>query len=135
TEAMVKNANGLVAWETYPHRDTVETGERGARLMLDIVSGRLKPAMALAKVPVLVGGVLGHTEGEGPFADIMRFTKAHEGKAGVVPPSAFLAPPYIDLRDRGGGGLVTTKGNREKAAARADEIARRYWARRFDLDP
>jgi microcystin degradation protein MlrC len=91
--------------------------------------------MALAKVPVLVGGVLGHTEGDGPFADVMRFAKAHEGKAGVLSVSVFLVHPYLDLPDMGGGGLVISDGDTDGAAALAEEIARRYWERRFDLDP
>jgi microcystin degradation protein MlrC len=135
TAEMVRHADALVAWETYPHKDAFTTGQRGARLLLDTLAGRCRPAMALAKVPVLVVGVLGHTEGEGPFADVMRFAKSHEGKPGVLSTSAFLVHPYLDLPDMGGGGLVITNGEPERAAAIATEIARRYWDRRFDLDP
>jgi microcystin degradation protein MlrC len=91
--------------------------------------------MALAKVPVLVGGVRGHTEGEGPFADVMRFAKSHEGKDGVLSTSVFLVHPYLDLPDMGGGGLVITDNDPDRALSLADAIARRYWDRRFDLDP
>jgi microcystin degradation protein MlrC len=135
TEAMVRHADGLVAWETYPHRDAVETGARGARLLLDIVENRCRPVTAMSKAPVLVGGVLGHTEGAGPFADVMRFAKAHEGKDGVVSTSVFLVHPYLDLPDMGGGGLVVTNNDRTRAVALAEDVARRYWERRFDLDP
>ncbi len=135
TEAMVQHADALIAWETYPHKDAFSTGERGARLLLDMLAGRCRPAMAMAKVPVLVGGVLGHTEGEGPFADVMRFAKAHEGKDGVLSTSVFLVHPYLDLPDMGGGGLVITDGDMDRAVSLATEIARRYWERRFDLDP
>jgi microcystin degradation protein MlrC len=135
TDDMVRHADALVAWETYPHRDAVTTGGRGARLLLDIVDGKCRPAMALAKVPVLVGGVLGHTEGEGPFADVMRFAKSHEGRGGVLSTSVFLVHPYLDLPDMGGGGLVITDGDIPGAVALASDIARRYWERRLDLDP
>ncbi len=135
TAEMVQSADALVAWETYPHRDAAETGARGARLLLDTLDGRFRPAMALAKVPVLVGGVLGHTEGEGPFADVMRFAKGLERTGGVLSTSAFLVHPYLDLPDMGGGGLVITDGDVGRAADLAAEIARRYWERRFDLDP
>jgi microcystin degradation protein MlrC len=135
TEEMVRHADALVAWETYPHRDAFSTGQRGANLLLDIVEGKCRPAMVLAKVPVLVGGVLGHTEGEGPFADVMRFAKSHEGKGGVLSTSVLLVHPYLDLPDMGGGGLVITDGDPEGAEELAAEIARRYWARRFDLEP
>lgn len=135
TEAMVRSADALVAWETYPHKDAYTTGVRGARLLLDTLAGKCRPAMALAKVPVLVGGVRGHTEGEGPFADVMRFAKSHEGMDGVLSTSVFLVHPYLDLPDMGGGGLVVTDGDPTRARGLAEEIAQRYWERRFDLDP
>jgi microcystin degradation protein MlrC len=135
SEQMVRSADGLVAWETYPHKDAFTTGVRAARLLLDSVAGRCRPAMALAKVPVLVGGVRGHTEGEGPFADVMRLAKSFERRPGVLSTSAFLVHPYLDLPDMGGGGLVITDGDVGRAAALAGEIANAYWQRRFDLDP
>jgi microcystin degradation protein MlrC len=135
TGTMVEAADALVAWETYPHKDAYSTGMRGARLLLDILAGRCRPAMALAKVPVLVGGVRGHTEGDGPFADVLRFAKSHEGAGGVLSTSVFLVHPYLDLPDLGGGGLVITDNDLSHAVALAEEIARRYWERRFDLDP
>jgi microcystin degradation protein MlrC len=135
TEAMVRHADALIAWETYPHKDAWTTGQRGARMILDILEGRCRPTMAMAKVPVLVGGVLGHTEGAGPFADVMRFAKAREGKDSVLSTSVFLVHPYLDLPDMGGGGLVITNGDPERAVSLAVEIAQRYWDRRFELDP
>jgi microcystin degradation protein MlrC len=135
TEQMVHNADALVAWETYPHKDAFTTGVRAARLLLGALAGRCRPAMALAKVPVLAGGVRGHTEGEGPFADVMRLAKSFEGKDGVLSTSAFLVHPNLDLPDMGGGGLVITDGDLDRAAALARKIAVRLWERRFDLDP
>ncbi|MBI2806968.1 MAG: M81 family metallopeptidase [Planctomycetes bacterium] len=135
TGLMVEKADALIAWETYPHKDAFSTGERGARMLLDILDRKCRPTMALAKVPVLVGGVRGHTEGEGPFADVMRFAKGHEGKDGVLSTSVFLVHPYLDLPEMGGGGLVITDNDMPRAVALAEEVAKRYWDRRFDLDP
>lgn len=135
THDMVDSADALVAWETYPHRDAFETGERGARALLDIASGRLKPTMALSKVPVIVGGVLGHTEGAGPFADVMRLAKSFEKLPGVYSTSAFLVHPYLKLPDMGGGGLVITHDDQPLAQRLADDIARLYWEKRLELVP
>ena len=135
TEAMVHNADVLIAWETYPHRDAFTTGERGARALLDILDGTLRPTMVMAKVPVLVSGVLGHTEGPGPFADTMRFTKSFEQQAGVYSTSAFLVHPYLDLLSMGGGGLVITNGDPAEAERLARQVAEFYWTKRFDLEP
>src|SRR5262249_48762189 len=65
----------------------------------------------------------------------MRFAKQHEGKDGVVSTSVFLVHPYLDLPDMGGGGLVITNGDMDRAVSLATDIARCYWERRFDLDP
>lgn len=135
TAAMVEAADALVAWETYPHRDAYTTGIRAAALLLDILAGKVRPAMALAKVPVLVGGVNGQTEGPGPFADVMRFAKSHEGRDRILSTSVFLVHPYLDLPDMGGGGLVIADGDLEAAARLAREIALQYWQRRDDLNP
>jgi len=135
TEAMVRAADALLAWETYPHRDSFDTGCRGARTLLDIMDGKLRPAMALAKVPVIVSGVLGHTEGAGPFADTMRLAKSFERRPGVYSTSALLVHPYLDLPEMGGGAVVITHNNAAMAETLAAEIARFYWEKRFDLEP
>ena len=134
TRAMVENAHGLVAWETYPHRDALTTGERGARLLLDTVAGRCRPAMALAKVPVIVGGLHGSTDGDGAFARIMRSAKAHEGNDGVLSASVFLVHPFLDQPDLGGGGLFITDGDSARARALAEETAWAYWRARHELE-
>jgi microcystin degradation protein MlrC len=135
TPKMIQSADALVAWETYPHKDSFTTGCRGTQLLLDMLDGKLKPTMAMAKVPVLVGGVNGGTEGNGPFADVMRFAKSREGKERVMSTSVFLVHPYLDTTGMGGGGLVITDNDMEKAVTLAQEIAWEYWQRRFDLEP
>src|SRR5262249_11886282 len=47
TAAMVEHADALVAWETYPHRDAFTTGQRGARLLADMLDGKIRLTMAL----------------------------------------------------------------------------------------
>jgi len=89
----------------------------------------------LAKVPVLVSGVLGHTEGPGPFADVMRFAKSFEQSDGVYSTSAFLVHPYLDLPDMGGGGLVITDDDPLEAERLARQIAELFWQKRFELEP
>lgn len=135
TEAMVQNADGLVAWETYPHRDAFSTGQRGARLLVDTLAGRCRPTMAMAKVPVIVGAIHGGTDGEGPFADCMRLAKQYELRDGVLSTSMFLVHPYLDLPDMGGGGLVITDNDSDAAVRLAVDLATTYWHRRHDLEP
>lgn len=135
TDAMVRNATALIAWKTYPHRDAFETGERGATLLCETLAGRIKPVMAFAKVPVIVGALNAQTEPPGPFADVVQFANSHEGQGRVLSTSVFLVHPYLDLPDMGGGGLVITDDDPVEAQHLAEEIAMRYWDRRFNLEP
>ena len=134
TRQMVENSDALLAWETYPHRDTFTTGERGANLLADIVDGKVRPVMAMAKAPVLVSGFKGNTDPPGAFAEIMTFAKSLESRGGVLSTSALLVHPHLDLPDMGGGGLVITDGDPETAASLANEIASMLWERRSDLE-
>lgn len=135
TETMVRTADALLAWETYPHADAESTGERGARLLLDTMAGDVCPTMALAKVPVIVGALNGHTSDKGPFADVMRLAKSFESRPQVLSTSAFLVHPYLDAEEMGGGGLVVTNNDPDLAERLATEIALAYWQRRFELEP
>jgi microcystin degradation protein MlrC len=134
TQTMVEHAHGLVAWATYPHRDAQTTGERGANLLLDTMSGRCRPMMALAKVPVIVGGLNGSTDGEGAFARIMRAARAHEEGDGVLSSSVFLVHTFLDQPDLGGGGLFITDGDSRRSRTLAEETARQFWACRDELE-
>ena len=134
TRAMVENAHALVAWSTYPHRDAAGTGERGARLLLDIAGGLCRPAMALAKVPVIVGGINGSTDGDGAFARMMRDLRRREAQAGVLSASLFLVHPFLDQPDLGGGGLFVVDGDMDRARRLALAAARDYWSRRRELE-
>lgn len=135
TDTMVHNATAMVAWETYPHRDAYTTGQRGAKLLLDAIAKHTRPVMAMAKVPVIVSGVNGNTEGPGPFADLMRELKSHEGQAGVLSTSLFLVHPFLDVADMGGGALVVADGDLDRATELATRIAQNYWDRRVDFEP
>ena len=81
TKEMVRAANALVAWETYPHRDAFETGQRGARMLMGTLKGEFHPTMALSKAPVIVGGVNGSTEDGSPFCGRDATSEVHRESA------------------------------------------------------
>ena len=54
TAKMMRNADVLVAYRTYPHTDMAETGARAARLAADIVSSGRRPAKAFRKLNFLI---------------------------------------------------------------------------------
>ena len=131
---MVQGADALLAWETYPHRDALGTGQRAARLMLEILAQRCRPTMAMVKVPLLTSALRGSTEGDDPFAHFMRATKALESRDDVLSTSGFMVHPNLDLPGLGGGALVITNDDLDEAVALATERARHYWDLRFELE-
>ena len=135
TAEMVSEADAILAWETYPHRDQYQTGQRGARLLLDALAGRCRPTMAMAKVPVITSAIHGSTNDDDPFAALMRHAKLLEERPDVLSTSLLLVHPYMDVEAMGSGGLVVTDGDPDLAVALATEIAERYWQRRHDLEP
>ena len=135
TPELLANTDALLAWETYPHVDAFETGERGAQTMVDILAGRLKPVMAMAKVPIVISAIHGQTQSPGPFADIMQEAKKLEGNESIYSISPILVHPYLNLPDMGGGVLVVANESETDAAILAKRLAKRYWEKRHELQP
>ena len=135
TAQMIESADAFLAWETYPHADAFSTGKRSAQTLLAIIKGELNPCMTMAKVPVVVGAVNGHTKPPGPFADVMKFAKSFEGKDSIWAVSCFLVHPYLDLPEMGGGSLVISHDDHPAAESLANELAMFYWNQRHDLEP
>ncbi|MBM81868.1 MAG: hypothetical protein CMJ78_14935 [Planctomycetaceae bacterium] len=135
TAEMVKHADALLGWETYPHHDQFQTGQRGARLLFDTIAGKCKPTMSMGKVPVVTSAINGSTNDDDPFADLMRYTKSLEERDEVLSTSLFLIHPYMDCEEMGSGGLVITDNDIELAKSLVGDIAERYWDRRHDLEP
>ncbi len=135
TSRMVENADALLAWETYPHTDTFETGQRGARLIADTLSGLCKPTMAAALVPVITSAINGGTEANDPFAKLMRKAKGFEERPKVLSTSILLVHPYLDQPQMGSGAIVVTNNDLELAKSLAQDLAHDYWSERFELEP
>ena len=129
------SADALIAWETYPHRDSFETGERGAKLLNNLISGHYRPTMALAKAPVLVGGCLGQTEGKGAFPELAQMTREFKRLPGVIATALTMTHPYLDFARMGGGALVVTDNNIDQAIRLSRQVADLYWERRAELEP
>jgi microcystin degradation protein MlrC len=56
TERIVEHVNGLTVYHTYPHEDMFDTGVRAGRLLMRIMDGEVRPAIAMVKIPALVRG-------------------------------------------------------------------------------
>ncbi len=134
TPRMLQPNTFLVGYQNYPHTDIYETGERTARLMLDVVAGRRRPVMALAKRPVLVSPVVARTT-DGPLKPVADAARRMEADGTVLHASIFPVQPWIDVPGLGFASLVCADGDATAARDAAERLAEELWHRRGDFSP
>lgn len=133
TARMVAQTTAILGYEQYPHYDTYETGVRAAHLLLRTLRRAVRPTMAQAKLPMVVTGFHGSTFGAGPFAHLMRQTKALEAQPGILSTSMFPVGSYIDMPDMGCSSVVITDNDPGRAEAEARGLATALWTARREF--
>jgi microcystin degradation protein MlrC len=134
TRRMLQPDVFYVGYREYPHIDMFETGQRTARLLLDVLAGRRHPVMALAKRPLLVSPVKARTT-EPPLSTIVEEARRLETNGTVLHASLFPVQPWIDVHDLGFGVLVCTDGDATAAQQAADNLADMAWDARTRFEP
>jgi microcystin degradation protein MlrC len=133
TRLMVESATMLVGYRTYPHIDLFETGTRAAELLLQILAGRLSPAMRFRKLPLIVPAENMQTT-SGPFGALRLQADQLEqtGEASCV--SIFGVQPWLDVPEMGCSIVSVTNGNPGASQRQADSLAKAFWAARRQFD-
>ena len=131
TERIVKATNTISLYQRYPHVDVWETGERAARLCLDIVEGKISPKMAYVQIPMIIPASSYTTETE-PFHSLM--AKGHDYvKAGkLLDFSISQMQPWLDVKD-GYSSVVAIGEDGDVAADIAKELAEGLWNMRHEF--
>jgi microcystin degradation protein MlrC len=122
-----------IGYQTYPHTDIYETGQRAARLMLDTIAGRRHPVMALVKRPMVLSASSARTT-DGPLVPVVEAARRAEAAGRVLHASLFPVQPWLDVPDLGFAALVCTDADAAEARAVATELADMAWDRRHDFD-
>lgn len=133
TPQMLQPDTFLVGYREYPHIDMFETGRRVAILLLDRLSGRARPVMALAKRPMIVSPIRAMTT-DGPLQSLMTAARREE-RGAILHTSLFPVQPWLDVPDLGFAALVCADGDAEAAQAVADRLADLAWRARGEFEP
>jgi len=133
TARMIENLTALLGYEHYPHDDARRTGERGAELLLRTIRGDATPAMAHAKLPLILTAFNSTTLSDTPFSRLMKEAKRLEAD-GMLSASVFLVGSYIDSPDMGCSTVVVADSDRERAQTEARRLAECFWDRRHDFE-
>jgi microcystin degradation protein MlrC len=134
TPRMLQSASILAGYHEYPHIDMYETGERAATMLLDTLAGRMRPALALAKRPLLLSPVNARTT-DGPLRRVVDSARAMEQAGRVRDVALFPVQPWLDVPDLGFAALVVADGDQAAAQAAADELADMAWVARAEFEP
>jgi microcystin degradation protein MlrC len=132
TARMVDCADILLSYRTYPHVDLDETGRRAARLLLELLAGRLRPTLALAKLAMLLPAE-SHPVGQEPMRTLWTEVDRLRQEGTIVDGGLCPVQPWLDLPDVGFGVLVVTDNNPIAARDAAVRLAHAVWARRHDF--
>jgi microcystin degradation protein MlrC len=131
TDEMVRWADVLVAYNTYPHVDQAECGRKAGDILRRIVREDLRPSMALARRPLLPH-ILAQATHRPPMADVMAAARKLEQDPHLVNVSVLPGFPYTDVPDA--GLAVVAVGEAQPAvAAAAQSLASSIWERRTEF--
>ncbi len=133
TRAMCERATAIVGYHTYPHVDMFETGQKAGRLLLGTLSGKIRPAMAWRKLPLIVNAENQQTA-HGPAHRLMARAEALEaaGKAEAI--SIFAVQPWMDIQEMGSAVVAVTNGDARAADRHAAALAQKFWDTRREFE-
>lgn len=132
SDGMVEAADALVAYRTYPHVDTAETGIRAMKLLISTVQKTIQPVMAVARPPVVAFTPRQFTGSE-PMAAIMEAAKAFERETDIVSISVLPGFSHADVPSMGCSILTVANDNRTAAEEMALRVGKIVWERREEL--
>ena len=132
TEKMLRNADTISGYQTYPHIDLYETGYRAGKLCMQLLAGE-KLSCAACRVPMLVPPA-GYTDKEGAFGKLMDRAKAMVKDGKLEDFSVFVVQPWLDVEDIQSCVLAIGK-DPETAKAAAADLAKELYDIREEMWP
>lgn len=133
--AMVRTADALLAYTTYPHVDTYECGYEATAILQRVLDGQTALVTALACPPMLVPLPPQCTTAETPMRQVLRVAERERRRSGVLNVSVAGGFPYSDVYDAGLRVVVSTAGDEQLARAVARRVADEAWRRRAEFVP
>ena len=130
TEKMMRAADYITGYQTYPHLDFDSTGHRVAVLALDKVEGK-GAKQAWVTLPQMAPAH-GYTTEKGGLKALMDKGFAMVESGEIRDFSIFQVQPWLDV-DKPGSAILVAADTEEKAIAVAAELARGEFALREEL--
>jgi len=133
TSTMIKNADVICGYHTYPHVDFFETGYRAGKLGIDCLLRRQNLKMVCVRIP-MIAPASGYTTLHGPFRELMAYGASLVKEEELVDFSIFQMQPWLDVEE--GGSTVLAVAREYGAAERhAVDLAKRLLELRREFKP
>ncbi len=129
SEQIVKGSTVLITYKENPHLDTKERGLQAARIMAEIVKGRVKPVQAIVKPPMVYSIVYQHTKRD-PLLPIVEESRRLEKHPKVLAASVSGGYQYADVPAMGPSVIVVTDNDPALAQDEAQRLSDMLWATR-----
>jgi microcystin degradation protein MlrC len=134
SQAMVDATTALIAYQTNPHLDQLETGLRAADLMARTLSGSVYPTQAAA-FPALAINIQNQNTAEFPLSSFYDQINAAANGPDVLSHSVLLGFPYADVEEMGSSALVVTNDQPQQAQELAWAIEQKFLAEKDEFEP
>jgi microcystin degradation protein MlrC len=133
TKQMTEVADAVSVFRTYPHVDAFEVGKEIADIMLGTMFGKIKPVMAVRKLPLMIGPPLNVVTSDMPIKLVYDKAKEMErtipGVLTVCPCHGFMQQ---DVPTQGAGVIVTVDRDNALAQKLANELGDLMFSYRKD---
>lgn len=126
TDRILHHCDTIVCYQTYPHIDFYETGQRAAAALLTIMDGAVKPVTARVFVPALVRGNELITA-SGAIRNSVQAAQAIETSPTGISAGLFWGNPFTDVAALGSNAFAVVNEDVGSASRGAMHIAEVFW--------
>ena len=134
---MVELAQVVAGYQTYPHVDMYETGQRAGRALIRMIRGQARPTQAWGRLP-MIPHVMRQSSEDEPNRSLQAMAHAME-QEGALCASLFVGFPHADIENAGLSVVVVTDNDMTAAERLRDQLLQQAWAAReqfvYQLEP
>jgi microcystin degradation protein MlrC len=127
--AAARCATALAGYQTYPHVDMYETGQRAASPIINFLKGKANPVLAFGHKPMLPH-VMRQSSLDSPNKEIQACAVEMEKDGRTLSATFFVGFPHADIAHAGVSAVVVTDGDPDLAQKQVDELLDMAWKAR-----
>jgi microcystin degradation protein MlrC len=132
TAMMAEEATALIGYQTAPHVDMYEAGQKAAHVLVETLRGHVRPTMSLVRLPMLLPPE-NSTHLWGPLSEVIGTALALEAAGEILHAGIYPVQPWMDTPDVASSVVVITDNAPASAVAHARKLADSFWVRRRDF--